>query len=79
LEGNRGATHGCIRRYPNAKKTGNSKKNRFFLYIILRSIKPAHKKMVKYAQIALPDNQDPETIPNIIDIRRGILGREQIL
>ncbi len=35
--------------------------------------------MVEYAQIALPENQDPKTIPNIIDIRRGIIGREQIL
>ncbi|MEA3428338.1 MAG: hypothetical protein U9Q84_03785 [Thermodesulfobacteriota bacterium] len=76
MEANRGATHGCIRRYPNAKKITKGRTDRFFLYIILRSIKPAHKKMAEYAQILLSGNQDPEIIPNIIDIRKGIIGRE---
>lgn len=65
-----------MRRYPNAKKMTKGKADSFFLYTVRKTIKLAHKKMVEYAQIALPGNLDPKAIPNIIDIRRGIIGRE---
>ena len=68
-----------MRRYPNAKKMTKGQTDKLFLYTASKTIKPAHKKIAEYAQILLPGNRDPKAIPNIINIRREMIGREKIL
>src|SRR5210317_2117629 len=61
LEGNVGKTHGCMDRYPRAIK---------------RNSVTAHTKTTITIHVPCRGNQVQTTIPEIIDNRSGITGRE---
>jgi hypothetical protein len=82
LEGKWGEVQGCIKRYPKDKKRMIGIKKSFLrngLKIILHNINPPAVETSRYAHTLYPGTASPKTMPDIMDIKRGIIGREYTL